>query len=368
MNEEDITLLLVDDNSNNLKLLASVLHPEGYRLSLAKNGVDALKIARNTVPDLILLDIMMPEMDGFEVCKKLKNNITTRDIPIIFLTAKSDTDDVIKGFQIGGVDYITKPFRKEELVIRVRTHVALQNKQIKLEQQAKDLKQSNQIKDLMFSIISHDLRGPIGSMKTMLDILLQRGTDQDKFISNAIKNLNKTADNTLILLENLLMWAKSQKQDLEIKSEKVSLYSQIEDVVALFNHFIEEKAIQIDRAVSKEHAIHVDKNIFNTILRNLLSNAIKFTPNNGKIIIKTWKKTNHLFISIKDSGKGMDKELQHNILKEGQMISTSGTNKEKGSGLGLILCHDLIKRSDGDLMIKSKEGEGTEIIIQLPIA
>lgn len=368
MNKEDITLLLVDDNSNNLKLLASVLHPEGYRLSLAKNGVNALKIAKNTLPDLILLDIMMPEMDGFDVCKKLKADPSTRDIPVIFLTAKSDTEDIIKGFQIGGVDYITKPFRKEELVIRVRTHIDLQSKKVELEEQAVELKRSNQIKDLMFSIISHDLRGPIGSMKTMLNILMQKDNTADKFISNAIKNLNKTADNTLILLENLLIWAKSQKQDLEIKEESISAHSQIEDIVTLFHHFITEKAINLELDLSKKYDVKVDKNIFNTILRNLMSNAIKFTPKDGEIKIRSWKKEDRLFISIKDSGIGMSKEVQYNILKEGQMISTAGTNKEKGSGLGLILCNNLIKRSKGELIINSKEGSGTEIIIQLPVA
>jgi len=138
-------ILIIDDDTINLQVIGSFLYNKNYKIILAKNGNDALKSVENNHPDLILLDIMMPGMNGYEVCKKLKANNQTKDIPVIFLTAKTETKDIIKGFDTGGVDYITKPFIKEELLARVKTHISLKVSQDLLKEQAKTLKKANKI-------------------------------------------------------------------------------------------------------------------------------------------------------------------------------------------------------------------------------
>ncbi|NJM14273.1 MAG: response regulator [Bacteroidales bacterium] len=140
--EQNIHILIVDDNQENLRVVSNYLKDNGYKLALAQDGINALEIVKNNKIDLILLDIMMPDMDGFEVCEKLKENPDTKNIPVIFLTAKTDTEDIVKGFHMGGVDYITKPFKKEELYARVNNHVELKLMRDYLRQLAKENKGS----------------------------------------------------------------------------------------------------------------------------------------------------------------------------------------------------------------------------------
>ena len=191
-------LLIVDDVSNNLQVLGNFLRDEDYEISAAISGRQALAIAEDIHPDLILLDIMMPEMDGFETCRRLKSAESTKDIPIVFLSARTDAEDVVKGFALGAVDYVTKPFNRQELLARVATHLALRRSEEELRQTIRD-------KDKFFSIIAHDLRGPLGSFMSIAEYVSEHISELETVdIKTLFKEMQHTGKGVYVLLENLL--------------------------------------------------------------------------------------------------------------------------------------------------------------------
>ncbi|MCK9167403.1 MAG: response regulator [Bacteroidales bacterium] len=229
------TLLLVDDNTKNLQLLGSVLHENGYQVALAKDGSTALNSVKKVKPDLILLDVMMPDMDGFEVCRRLKEEEETAHIPVIFVTAKTDVDEIVKGFNSGGVDYITKPFNREELLVRIKTQLDLKASLKTIEKQTQELKEANALKDKVFSVIAHDLRGALGSVREfanmMTDNRIQLSGEelQEFFVA-----LKEQADTTFELLENLLWWSRCQRKVISPSPEQFDIR---ESVIMCRNHF-----------------------------------------------------------------------------------------------------------------------------------
>src|SRR5512133_594186 len=230
VNEQSI--LIVDDVPKNIQLLGSILKEEAYDLEFATSGKEALEWLDSKQFDLVLLDIMMPEMDGFEVCRRIKENPATREVSVIFLTAKADFQSIIQGFESGAVDYITKPYNRKELLIRVKTHLTLQ-------QQRKQLELSTSFEKKIFSIIGHDLRSPMGNIRTYIDAFLQVNPDLEENLVILLKDLYLLSDNAFNLLENLMNWAKTQ-------SGGIICRPQSENIAALINNVLNLFALQAD--------------------------------------------------------------------------------------------------------------------------
>lgn len=360
-------ILIVDDNSSNLKILGSILDKENYNVAVAKDGESALKIAEKTQPDLILLDIMMPEIDGFEVCEKLKNNELTKNIPVIFLTAKTETEDIIEGFKKGGVDYIVKPFKKDELLVRINTHLELRRSKEIIRTKNRELQEIIATKDKMFAVISHDLQSPLSSIKSIMQIITDEPLDFGSENFNDIMRLLRTSiDNTSFLLENLLNWAMGQRNQLAYIPEIIQLKVIAEENILLFMSAAKEKNIDISTKISDDQIAHADRNMINLILRNLISNALKFTNQNGKITISANTKNKFVEISVKDNGIGIKEENKKKLFKENLHLTTYGTGNEKGSGLGLNLCKDLVELNYGGIRFESKLGSGSTFYVILP--
>ena len=366
---ENSIILVVDDSMQNLKLLGNMLKDWNYQIALAKNGREALDIAPKIIPSLILLDIMMPEMDGYKVCDELKKDSKTKDIPVIFLTAKTSNEDLVKGFKAGGVDYITKPFNQNELMMRIQTHLELKAAHDKIQTQAEELKEANATKDKMFSVISHDLRAPLGGIKSMMDIIYEDRANNKEISDKSLQSLKTAADQTYNLLENLLYWSRTQRNKLNFQPESINLYDLVEENLELMNTLAKNKNITVENELSPELAAFADNNMIKTIIRNLINNAIKFTNKEGKIRIysETNENENRVSLSIEDNGMGIGKESLKKIQDNKQFYTTYGTGKEKGSGLGLNLCFDFAKRNNGDLTINSTKGEGSTFTLSLPM-
>jgi two-component system sensor histidine kinase/response regulator len=367
--ETNPKILVVDDSAFEIQLVDWILQENNYQTVLANNGHEALVKLENLTPDLILLDIMLPDIDGFEVSKRIKSIENLKDTPIIFFTSLSNVDDIVKGFEAGGVDYVTKPFNKDELLVRIKNHLELIRSKRKIEIQAKELAKSNALKDKMFSVISHDLRSPIGSIKQTIGFIssgmIKPG---DKLYDETFKDLAKTSDEAHILLENLLGWAKSQSNILKVIPEHISLNPLVRSVAGLLKLNAESKKIRIENKIPEKIKVFADLQMLNSLLRNLLSNALKFTPENGLIEIDAIKKNNNIEISVKDSGVGISELNLKKILDPEQPIQTVGTNKEAGSGLGLLLCKDFVEKNGGKIWVESEEGKGSTFTFTLPIA
>jgi signal transduction histidine kinase len=360
-------ILIVDDIPENLSLISTFLEEMDIEILLANNGKEALESIDKQIVDIILLDISMPEMNGFDVCERLKENEQTKDIPVIFLTARTQPEEVIKGLQLGAVDYITKPFNPVELVTRVRNHLNHKKANDLIQIQNEKLIELNSMKDKFFSIIAHDLKNPLGLFLTtsqyINDNLHSFKPDETKSFMEVIHtNAQKLHD----LLNNLLQWSRSQSNRIQYYPIEFGIYDLVQDNLTVLSELIQKKKISAFNNSNKESVIYADVNMINTVIRNLISNAIKYTNEEGEITINTEETDTSIIINVQDDGVGIEDENIPKLFRIDINYFTSGTNNEEGTGLGLILCKEFIDKNNGKISVKSKINEGSTFSIELP--
>lgn len=370
MNEElhKGSILIVDDIPENLQVLGNILLQKGMDVGFATSGEEALEAIQYNKPDLILLDIMMPGMSGITVCQKLKANPETKDIPVIFLTAKAQPEDIIKGFEVGAVDYVTKPFNSGELIARVSTQLELKKSRDLIAKQYQELQELNATKDKFFSIIAHDLRGPFSGLLGLTDLLTQEGeTMPTEEIIDLIKKIHQTLKNQYNLLENLLQWASIQTKRLNPQPIKVNLRRTASDVINILQTSAEKKDIALINDILPEHFVLVDKQMITSVIHNLITNAIKFTFSGGKVTLSSEDEApGKILLKVTDTGIGISDEIKNKLFKIDKHHSSLGTNNEKGSGLGLILCKEMIEKNGGNIWAERNKNEnGTTFYVLL---
>ena len=352
-------ILIVDDQPNNLKVISSILSKK-YKLFVANSGGKALKILEVEMPDLILLDIMMPGMNGYDVCKKLKDNDETKDIPVIFLTAKAETEDIVRGFELGAVDYITKPFEISEVKVRINNHIRMENAK-------QELKKINAEKDKFFSIIAHDLKSPFGALIGMLELISK---DFEMFSEEELKEISSdlytSAQGVYKLLENLLEWSRVQRKSVTFFPVQSNIYLIAENIIKILSMQASNKKIELINNIPEHQKAFCDENMVSTIIRNLVSNAIKFTSEKGSVTISSEDSGDYVRTEVKDTGIGMSEEDMDKLFKIDAHHTTRGTSDEKGTGLGLILCKEFVEMNGGEISVESKPGEGTNFSFTLP--
>ena len=406
------TVMVVDDEHLNLQFAASALRYH-YRLLLIDNGHKALSVCEEKRPDLILLDMVMPGMTGFELTRELKANQNTNSIPIILLSAKTDEEEINLAFQLGAADYIAKPFKTRELQNRVHTQIKLRAAEKRLRQTidlvphrffAKDsngtiilanaaapgtdppatlelaidvtseqekreeiinlneqLIKHSQFKDKLFSLIAHDLRIPVLNTSMTLDLLLRRidNLSKEEIVERVLRAKN-SAGGTLKLLENLLEWSKSQFQAIRFNPSVLSLSEEMLKLQWSIETQPELKSPQLEVEIDDHQKVEADPEMFQTILRNLISNAIKFSEDGQKVKISAKPKGGRVYISVKDEGVGMNEEIL-SVLKQGNLehLTSFGTHGEKGFGIGLGLAKEFIEMHQGKLEIESELDKGS---------
>ncbi len=365
--KQDFSILVVDDNKENLKVVSNFLKAEGYQIALSLNADDALSILNNNKIDLILLDVMMPGIDGFTLCRQLKKDGRLKDIPVIFLTAKTETSDLVEGFQSGGVDYITKPFQKEELIARVNNHVALAYAKNEIVEQAEQIRRINRTKDRLYSVIAHDIKSPFANISMLISTLaegyLDAGSDE---YNEILQSINSSTQETYSLLTNLLQWTRSQTGDLEVSPEQITIQELVANTLRFLEPQAEKKEISLEHKLEENLIMFADQNMMRSVLQNLVNNAIKFTRTGGIITIEAAQTDSLVKIKIIDNGIGIPQaNMKKLFIDEGQ-VTTRGTNDEKGSGLGLLLVKEFVQKNGGTISVESKEGEGTTFIVSMP--
>ncbi|NNL08793.1 MAG: hybrid sensor histidine kinase/response regulator [Croceitalea sp.] len=367
--EQQPYILAVDDEQLNIELLKFILERNDYEFQGTSDDEYFFEILEERLPDLILLDVIMPRIEGFELCEKIKSIPKYKNIPVIFLTGKVNVKDKVKGFEVGGVDYVTKPFNEQELIARIQTHVELIRAKNQIEKQAENLRQSNILKDRMFSIIGHDLRSPLSAAKLKMDFIMRGIIDPkaDNFLDGTVYELLKTMDEALNLLQNLLGWAKSESDQIQIIPEKLDINDLVEQTFRLLKLGSEHKKIVLVNNLPEGTFVYADMNTTKTVLRNIVSNAIKFTPVDGQIQVNLKKDKQKAIIEIEDNGEGIPKEDIKKILNPNEHFSKLGTEKEPGTGLGLVLCQNFVNKNGGQLRIKSEVGKGSVFYFDLPI-
>lgn len=364
----DFKLLVVDDVQTNVLLLKALLSKEGYNILVANNGLEALDKVKEEQPDLILLDVMMPGMDGFEVAEKMMAEEKLSGIPIIFLTALDDTESIVKGFKLGASDFISKPFRKEELMVRIRHQLSLVSARHIIEAQTEELRKIIDGRDKMYSVIAHDLRSPMASMKMLLNTIMMsvHRENMDPDIFDMLEMSNKTSEEVFSLLDNLLKWTKSQLGKLTVVPQCLDITALVGGVIEVMIPVAEVKKIRLIQEESPSYLVKVDIEMIKSVIRNLLSNAVKFSPQEAEIKIKLMENEGKIIVSVADHGRGIRKEDQPKLLKDATHFTTFGTNSEEGSGLGLLLCRDFVQKNGGELWFESEENVGSVFSFSMP--
>jgi two-component system sensor histidine kinase/response regulator len=388
------TILIVDDNPTNLKVLFDYLEQYGFEILVARDGESALRRAVQAQPDLILLDVVMPGTDGFQTCLRLKARELTRDIPVIFMTALASPDNKVKGFEIGGIDYVTKPLQYEEVLARVTTHLRIRDLQARLESQNtllnkknaqlqqeiqarkrienklkrlnRQLKEANASKDQLFSIIAHDLRAPFTALLGLSETVIHYIDDYSKAdIRKNMLKIRTSSEAVYSLLENLLAWSRLQRGMLKYQPIQVALVDIATNTIDLFRPQSEQKQIRLTNLIEQEVTVYADKSMVETIIRNLLSNALKFSSADDTIEISAKQTDKLVEVVITDTGVGIDPKIMSKLFDKTPYTHV-GTAGEHGTGLGLGLCKEFVEKSGGDIWVESEVGKGTTFRFTLP--
>ncbi|HWS00010.1 MAG TPA: hybrid sensor histidine kinase/response regulator [Prolixibacteraceae bacterium] len=369
MTIQDISsIIIVDDVPANLKILGNILKLEGYRVRPVPNGMMALRVAEMEKPDLILLDIMMPDMDGFEVCRRLKGNPKLSDIPVIFISALNDTNDIVQALKSGGVDFITKPFQAEEVIVRVKTHLELYRQSKKLEKQSKELQELIATKDKFFSIIAHDLRGPLGGFMQLSELMADEFDDLTLEEQKEMTiELSHSSRNIFNLLENLLEWSRMQQGQTAFQPQSIDLPEMVSECIKPLTDTIRNKNILLETDIPGCRSVSADRNMIQSVIRNLVSNAVKFTPRGGSVRISAgFAENDALVFVVRDTGMGMNQVMVSNLFQVNVNTRRPGTEGEQSTGLGLLLCKEFVEKHGGELWAESEEGKGSAFYFTIP--
>jgi CheY-like chemotaxis protein len=382
--EETQDILVVDDTPANLQLLTGMLKKRGYKVRPVPSGKLAIQAVQKQKPDLILLDINMPEMNGYEVCEHLKADETLKEIPVLFISALDETIDKIKAFAAGGVDYVTKPFQFEEVEARVHTHLKLRRLQIELERQNRQLQEKemaltiaketadagNRAKSDFLANMSHELRTPLNAIIGFSEGLLERAdrhplSDHQK---DRLTKINKSGQHLLVLINKILDTASVEAGKTQVYPTSFDLETLVGEISGMADELIKSKP-QVRYMIDMEKdlpPIVSDRDMLKQILLNLISNAVKFTEHGS---IKFWVRRDGktLLLSVEDTGMGIPEEhMDHIFEKFYQVPGTVGASL-KGTGLGLSICKKYSSLLGGTLTLRSIEGQGSTFSLCIPI-
>ncbi len=384
------TVLVVDDIAANRNLLGETLEPEGYEVLLAMNGAMALKVAAKARPGVILLDVNMPDMDGYEVCAKLKTDPTLAEIPVIFITANDDMESLVRGFQVGGVDYISKPFKRQEVLMRIETHLkihaltkaleasneALAEKNIALQDEVARRRQAeekangaNEAKSRFLSFISHEMRSPLNAIIGFSEELSENLNPQDDPDSlEDARSILRSGKHLLGLINNLLDLSKIESGKMTLSLEKFCPESLVKELSKDVEPLIRKahNTLKLDCAeIAPE--VTADATKTKQVLLNLISNAAKFTRE-GNISVRLGMETpDKIRIDVTDSGIGMSSEEVDRLFQAYQQANEHTSNRYGGTGLGLVISRHYCRLMDGDLTVKSEQGSGSTFTMTLPV-
>ncbi len=364
-------ILIVDDTPDNLRLLSEMLLKQGYTVRSAISGTAAFMAMNTRCPDLILLDINMPYLNGYDVCRQIKANKSTHDIPVLFLSAFNETIDKVKAFQVGGLDYITKPFQVEEVLARVHTHLTLSRTQQELQQARAEAlraleqeKELNRLKSEFISLVTHDFHTPLVSIQGFISLLRQNFLTLPLEAQNRYFNkIDASIDHLMYLLEQVLLIGKSE-------SGKLNCYPVFFNLKEFCQELMESFQLQRDRQsivfsyTGEDTEVELDPALLRQILINLLTNAIKYSPRDRPVHLKVEVKAGAIVLQVQDQGIGIPEEEQSHLFE--LFYRCSNVQSTRGSGLGLAVVKTCVNAHNGKIEITSHLGQGTMVTITIP--
>jgi len=363
-------ILTVDDDRVNLRILGGILRGEGYLLADAASGERALETYAQFQPDLVLLDVMMPGIDGFETCRELKKIHGDKCAPVIFITAKNESDDVVEGLGAGGVDYLPKPFKPKEVLARIRSH--LQNRMLSEQRQqlVEQLSKANAAKNRFLGMAAHDLRNPLASIRGLSEFLRDGAVGpltHDQL--DLINTIHGASQSMLDIVNELLDVATIESGELKLNLAPHQLAELIAKSVSLTNMEAARKnTTVVFDARGPAPVLMVDLAKMRQVVDNLLSNAVKYSPPGSTItaIIQAGSAPGTCAFSVQDQGPGIPEGERDRLFKDFGRLSVQPTGGEKSTGLGLAICRKIVEAHRGTITAENLPVRGCEFRVVLP--
>lgn len=362
-------IMLIDDEPENLNLLQSFFANSEYSLRFFTSGVQALAAVHDEIPDLVLLDIRMPEMNGYEVCRRFKADEHLRGIPMLFLSALTSTEDITKGFDLGAVDYITKPFRQAEVLARVRNHLALSNAYARLAKQHAYLRELERQRDTYVHMLVHDMRSPLMAMlchlRSMEAYSAQKLNEEDVMSLHAAIQCSRTLSRMVSTVVDL---SRMENAQLTLNCQRVT-------VEELFRSAREQVLDPLSSRCVTESIqegcppVFCDHDLSARIIANLLANALKYTPKASAIVLGAESAADgKIRLWVKDHGPGIQTEDQERIFQKFVVAQHTKCSGASSAGLGLAFCKIAAEAQGGAIGVESEPGHGSVFWVTLPAA
>lgn len=371
-------ILIVDDNPRNIQVLGNILKENEYAVEFATTGAGALEWIESKSFDLVLLDIILPDLNGFQICEKIREKYDLDSLPIIFLSAHNDSNNVHYGFKVGAQDFITKPYNRGDLLMRVRTHLLLKKSIDKLKtlndtleqkvvERTQDLnlaketaERNDRLKTIFLQNLSHEIRTPLNGIFGFTQLLKLNLEENENYV-HYIDMIENSGEQMLSMINDLVILSKIESgHNIEIHKEEVNLNEMLDEIILIFQPRIKDKGLRIFKKVEipNDFVFKTDKEKVFQVLKNLINNAIKYTPE-GYIEIGTFYNDLKLELFVKDTGVGISKDLQKVVFERFVQGKTNHNRPFEGSGLGLSISKALIEALGGRIWVESEPEKGS---------
>lgn len=366
-NELKTNVLIVDDAPSNLQLLVKLLQMEGFRVRPARSGAAAFAVLEDIRPDVILLDINMSEMDGFEVCRRLKADSRFRDIPVVFLSALHDTFDMVKAFEVGGVDYITKPVQMEEMRVRIETHLRMARMKTELETANAKLREGEKQHELLSHLIAHDMRTPLFGILGMAELVtLNPDVQKDPETRENVANIQDSARILVNLISDMLDVYKQDCGSDLVRPVEALLSEITADAIRMLGGIAKRRPFETVLP-SQPVRVFCDRGLTARLLVNLLVNAFRFTREGTRISLTAVVEDAFLKVSVSDEGEGIAPEDQNRLFHKFGQLEARDKGVRYSTGLGLVFCRMVAEAQGGQIGLVSTPGVGSTFWFTLPL-
>ena len=369
-------ILVVDDDQRNVRLVESILHGHGYTVLCAPDGEEALRVVESRRVDLLLLDVMMPKMSGFELCRLLRARPETQLLPIVMVTALNAIEDKVQGLELGADDFLTKPINRHELIAKVRSILRVRTLQEEVERQRTALEAANRelltiqrFKESMSQMVVHDLKNPLAGIMGNIQLIQMQSTQLPPArLGELLQRSLDSARQMARMIQNILEVAKLEEQKMPLRREPVAIEALVQEQAAELMSLSARDAVRLETRVEPDlPTLDADRNLVGRILGNLLSNAFKHTPSGGRITVAARAEGSDIVLSVSDTGEGIPEDLLPHIFDKFVAGDSDGHRRSTyDSGLGLTFCRLAVECHGGRIGVKSRPGEGTVVTVTLP--
>jgi signal transduction histidine kinase len=362
-------ILVVDDSEMARRQIRFFLKKDGYDVYEAKSGEESLWLVNEVDPDLILMDVSMDGMDGMETCRRLKDDLENSSLPVIFLSAKGERDEIVSGFKAGAIDYIVKPFHPTESLTRIRTHLRVKKLVEVREKNILELKHLNKTKDRILRVASHDLRNPLAAIAGLAEFLKEDCAGLTAEQQEIVDSIDEASKSVVLLLNELLDISTMDSGHMELNKEDLDLCRLVNNLVPLFRGEAQRKGIILSvDCGDKVPMVRADRLQMRRLVDNLLSNALKFTPSGGRVKVRVVFKDNEVAcLQIDDTGPGIPEKEADRLFVEFGTTSNLPTGGEKSTGLGLSICQRIVHAHEGLINYENLPEGGARFSVLLPV-